>query len=248
MPGSADGQVHKIIRVVATSEHSWEDAARAGVAEATKTIRDLSTAEVVKADLLLGDGAIVRYRVKLEMAFQLDRSRLDPASDQTIHVRRYLVVANQTLPSAGLHELITEKDVTSQAEFHVLVPESYRTTVPIDPMSGVDPYAGTISDHDRLVALDEAEERLEAFRRAFVGLGARLTGEVGVGDPLSAVRRVMDRSDFDEIVVSTLPSGISRWLKLDLPSRLERQYGIPVTHLVQDTADGGHALDLDEQR
>ena len=228
------GQVFKNIRVVATSEVSWEDAARNGVAEAVKTIHDLRGATVVKADLVARDGGPLIYRVKLEMAFQLDRSR--SSTSEMVSVRRYLIIANRTLPSPGLAEVVTEKASVGPAEFHVLVPEGSRGAGADDPDDAGGPSPGE-GDRERLVALQEAEERLDAFRDRFADLGARLTAEVGLGDPLSATRRVMDRSSFDEIIVSTLPSGVSRWMKLDLPSRLERSYGLPVTHLVPD--DGG---------
>lgn len=233
MIGSANGQVHKIIRVVATSETSWEDAARAGVAEAMKTIHDLRSATVVKADMLLAEGGVARYRVKLEMAFQLDRSRLGDDGVAGVDVHRYLIVANHTLPSPALQQWVDAKEAIGPAEFHVLVPESNRPLVYTDPTGGVDPQMNHITDYDRLVALEEAEERLDAFRKSFAGRGSRLTGEVGVGDPVSAVQRVMDRAAFDEIVVATQPIGISRWFKLDLPARLERHFRLPVTHLVE---------------
>ncbi|MGI9596724.1 MAG: dodecin family protein, partial [Acidimicrobiales bacterium] len=211
------GQVHKVIRVIASSPDSWEDAARAAVNEAAKTIVDLDGATLVKADSVVRDGGIVSYRVKLEMGFRIDRSRPGAAGEAAVQVRRYLILANQTLPSAGLHELINEKVSTGNAEFHVLVPEGPRSPVYGDPLAPSDPVLVETVAHDRLVALQEAEERLDTFRVSFMHLGPGLTGEVGLGDPLAATRRVMERAVFDEIIVSTLPSGISRWLKMDLP-------------------------------
>ena len=233
---SRAGQVHKVIRVVATSEISWEDAARNGVAEAVKSIRDLRTANLVKADLVLHDGRVVRYRVKLEMAFQLDRSRPTADGAETEIVRRYLLVANQTLPSPGLAGVVEEKASIGPSEFHILVPEGPRAVVMHDAADGLVPQLAPVDDRERIRVLGEAEERLDAFRSRFADLGGRLSGEVGLGGPFTAVQRVMDRSSFDEIIVSTLPAGASRWLKLDLPSRLERAFGIPVTHLVPDAA------------
>ena len=233
MASGRSGQVHKIIRLVATSEDSWEDAARNAVAEASKTITDLGTARVVEADIAL-TGDTRRYRVKLEAAFQLDRSRLASDGESVVAVRRYLIVANRTLPSPQLAALIDERTATGPAEFHVLVPEGVRTPVAADPATGLDTHLVELAAADRLLALEEAEAKLDAFRTSYARLGAALTGEVGVGDPLTAARRVMGRATFDEIIVSTLPLGFSRWLKVDLPSRLERAFGLPVTHIVQE--------------
>jgi hypothetical protein len=57
-------------------------------------------------------------------------------------------------------------------------------------------------------------------------------GEVGDANPLLAVQDVMLRQDFDEIILSTLRPGLSRWLKLDLPDRLEAHVTIPVIHVL----------------
>jgi hypothetical protein len=79
------------------------------------------------------------------------------------------------------------------------------------------------------------EQALVRFRED----GIDATGEVGDGDPVLAVGDVLNRFDIDEIVVSTLPPGVSRWLKRDLPNRLRRRYGIPVTHVAMSPARTG---------
>ena len=228
-----DAQVDKVVRVVATSGISWEDAARVGVAEGARTITDLQVARVIESDLVITDGAIVRYRVTLEMTFQLDRSRVVDGSQDTITVRRYLVIANRTLPSAALHELVRERLANGPSEFHVLVPEPPSPITVGDATTGMIPLSPDDFGHQLLLGIQEAEDRLDVFMRAFRDLGAALSGEVGVGDPISSVRRVMERSSFDEIIVSTLPHGVSRWLKLDLPNRLQHHFPIPVISLVQ---------------
>jgi flavin-binding protein dodecin len=228
-----DGQVHKVIRIVATSARSWEEAARAGVAEATKTITDLQAAKLVESDIVVIDGSTARYRVKLELAFRLDRSRRLARSGEAVTVRRYLVIANQTLPSQTLRTLLEARLASGPAEFHVLVPEPPRLLLTGDPTTGIVGISPGEIEHQRLLGLAEAENRLEDFRREFAHLGGALSGEVGLGDPLSAAQRVLERSSFDEIIVSTLPTSVSRWLKMDLPNRLQRMVSIPVTQLVQ---------------
>ncbi|MFT7602206.1 MAG: flavin-binding protein dodecin [Acidimicrobiales bacterium] len=232
-------QVDKVIRVVATSELSWELAAQAAVDEAAKTVSDLRTATVLEADLVVRDGKVHRYRVKLEMAFQLDRSRQLGDLGTSLRVRRHLIIANQTLASPALLELVAERASIGPAEFHVLVPESsIPSAVPLEEAL-LEPRLVEKAAMDRLLALKEAEDRLDSFRLEFRHLDPPITGEVGLGDPMAAARRVMDRSSFDEVIVSTLPLGASRWLKMDLPSRLERAFGLPVVALMPPESEEG---------
>jgi hypothetical protein len=58
--------------------------------------------------------------------------------------------------------------------------------------------------------------------------GSQVEGIIGNSDPLVAVRDVLERAEFDEVIISTLPVHVSRWLRLDLPHRVE-QLGLPVT-------------------
>jgi flavin-binding protein dodecin len=231
MTRAVSGQVDKVIRITASSQTSWEDAARAGVAEAAKTIRDLQSAKLMKADLVVRDD-VLQYRVKLEMAFRLDRNRID-ATGMAVQVKRYLLVANQTLTSPALRRAVRERITASPAEFHVLVPQAPTPAIHTDPSGLIDPSLQEGIFSTRAVRRREAEERLGLFVDDIEALGGKVTGEVAVGDPLLAVRRVMERSSFDEIIVSTLPPGLSRWLRLDLPTRLARSFSVPITSLIQ---------------
>ena len=76
-------------------------------------------------------------------------------------------------------------------------------------------------------------ERLESAlgRMREAGL-ENVEGRVGDPDPVVAVMDVWDPMKFDEIIVSTLPTGSSRWLGLDLPHRLEKLTSVPVRHVV----------------
>ena len=64
------------------------------------------------------------------------------------------------------------------------------------------------------------------------GAGAEATGEVGDSSPFLAVDDAMRHRDVDGVIVTTLPVGLSRWLKLSLPERIERRHHVPVTHIV----------------
>ena len=44
-----------------------------------------------------------------------------------------------------------------------------------------------------------------------------------------AIEKAVAEHQFDEIILSTLPPGISRWLALDLPSRVRRKIDVPLT-------------------
>ena len=51
-------------------------------------------------------------------------------------------------------------------------------------------------------------------------------------NPLTAINETWDPSKYDALVVSTLPTGASKWLQIDLPHRAERITGVPVEHVV----------------
>src|SRR5919108_1122437 len=79
----------------------------------------------------------------------------------------------------------------------------------------------------------EARTRLEAaLERMREGGLENVEGRVGDPDPVVAVMDMWDPMKFDEIIVSTLPTGSSRWLGLDLPHRLEKLTAVPVTHVI----------------
>ncbi len=235
-PHADSARVDKVTCIVASSPVSWADAARNAVAEASKTIHGLATARLIDTDVLVRDNTTV-FRVKLEIQFQLDRNRTDTAGEQ-VQVRRYLIVANQTLAAEGLEQLVREKVALSAAEFHVLVPQA-ASTATVDRSGLISPnMQDRIIDRHNL-AVSEAEQRLKSFRVTFADLGSSLTAEIATGDPVAAIRRIMERASFDEIILSTLPEGKSRWRKLDLPTKIERAFDLPLTTLVQGEPQNG---------
>ena len=64
--------VYKIIELVGTSSESWEKAAAAAVARASKTLRDLRIAEVEQLDMQIEEGKIVAYRAKVKLSFKYE--------------------------------------------------------------------------------------------------------------------------------------------------------------------------------
>ncbi len=230
-----DEPVFRVVRLVSTSADSWEDAARRGVAEAAKSNPGLTSATVIEADTLIADEGVARYRLRLELSVRVDRERPSPvAGEAPVEVKRYLIVANRTLAGDIIPGLVAERAEAGPAEFHLLVPatrskETQRLLTGVaDPMSGY-----TVVSPDDLAAArvrdrDQAEERLASFLVRLSDFRQQLTSEVAGHDPFAAIGRVLERSAFDEIIISTLPSGVSRWLKMDLPSRVERAYGLPV--------------------
>jgi len=65
--------VYKIIELVGTSDTSWEDAAKAAVETAGKTLRDLRVAEVVKLDMTVQNGKIKAYRARINVSFKYQK-------------------------------------------------------------------------------------------------------------------------------------------------------------------------------
>jgi hypothetical protein len=129
-----------------------------------------------------------------------------------------LVVAHQTAATAPLLDAVRERAAQGPARFHLVVPSR-----PHGLDKVMDP-----ADHGR----DEAQRTLEdALPKLSDAAGEAVTGEVGDSEPLMAIQDALTRGDYQEIVISTLPLGISRWLKLDVISKA-RALGPPVTHVL----------------
>ncbi len=71
--------VYKVIELVGTSTDSWEKAAKAAVDRAAKTLRDLRVAEVISQDLVITDGKVEAYRVKVKVSFKFEGASRRPA-------------------------------------------------------------------------------------------------------------------------------------------------------------------------
>lgn len=128
---------------------------------------------------------------------------------------RVLVVAHKTAATQPLLDAVRERAQRGKATFTLLVPNTthglHKVVDPEDQGGG------------------EAEGVIE---RALPGLsdaaGTPVEGIVGDPDPMSAIQDAVNLRGFDEVIVSTLPTKVSVWLKLDLPSKVGG-LGLPVT-------------------
>jgi hypothetical protein len=150
-------------------------------------------------------------------------------------VRRYLVVANQTLGGDALLEQLTTRAKAHPSHFHVLVPATHSADYPTTART----FAATTPGHPSLGPTDErglaqARWRLRRALEQLERLGVAASGELGDPDPVEAVTALLSREQFDEAIVSTLPSSMSRWLGMDLPRWIERRWRLPVTTVVVD--------------
>lgn len=155
--------------------------------------------------------------------------------------RRCLVVANQTIGGPDLREAIRARIDEGTSRFLVLVPAtSSRDQARHTGGSEAEPGDARPTPSPEVAPSDEqgvalASKRLDAVLDALRDEGCDAHGEVGPADPESAVHDLLRREHVDEILVATLPPGISRWLNVDLPGRLRRQYHLPVTTVVTRT-------------
>src|ERR1700759_1762134 len=82
--------------------------------------------------------------------------------------------------------------------------------------------------------LDLARERMARSGTALRGVGVDVRAEVGDPDPNMAIEDALRTFPADEIVISTLPPGESRWLEHDVVERTRREVDLPMTHVVVD--------------
>jgi hypothetical protein len=128
---------------------------------------------------------------------------------------RVLVVANKTAATPALLEAVRQRAAKGPCEFTLLVPN---TTHGLHTL--VDPEDQSQSEAETVIEL--AIPLLEQ------AAGAPVDAMVGVPEPLAAIQDAVNLHGFDELIISTLPTRVSKWLKLDLPSKASG-LGLPVT-------------------
>jgi hypothetical protein len=128
---------------------------------------------------------------------------------------RVLVVANRTAATPALLDAVRERAARGSCAFTLLVP---------NPVRGID-RATDPEDHDRSEGAAVLELALPLLADA---AGGPVEGRVGDAEALAAIQDAVNLGDFDEIIISTLPTRVSRWLHLDLPRKVAG-LGLPVT-------------------
>jgi hypothetical protein len=133
-------------------------------------------------------------------------------------MRRYLIVANQTLLGDPLLARVRQCLDAGPCQFHIVVPATHAPG-----------RAAQLDSRDHAYAEARLEEGLTRFRT----LGADVVGEVGDRRAFDAIRdAIRNAPPFDEIILSTLPPGMSRWLHQDLPHRVHRAFELPTSTVV----------------
>jgi hypothetical protein len=127
---------------------------------------------------------------------------------------RVLIVAHRTAATPPLLAAVRERAAQGPCAFTLLVPRPYWDA---------DTEEAALTLELALPLLDEAA-------------GAHVEGVIGDTDPFVAVQGALQRTRFDEIIVSTLPTHVSHWLRMDLPARV-RRLGVPVTVVTASRRD-----------
>ncbi len=140
---------------------------------------------------------------------------------------RVLVVAHKTAATPALLDAVRARATRGSCSFTLLVPNAahglHRVVDPEDQGAGS---AQAVLDR-ALPLLGEAA-------------GMQVQGIVGDSDPMAAVQDAINLIGFDEIIVSTLSPRLSRWLRLDLPSKVAGM-GLPVTTVTPRDTAAAHA-------
>jgi len=142
-------------------------------------------------------------------------------------VRRFVVIANQTLGCAPLIAAIDELQKAEPTALHLLAPVTRTEGEHQWDYPAIDrlvPDAATIAK-----ALAEGRLANELHRLRSAGVTA--DGEVVDADPVQRLQELVSEQPFDGVVVCTLPTHLSRWLHTDLPHRVARATDLPLTHV-----------------
>jgi hypothetical protein len=117
-----------------------------------------------------------------------------------------LVVANRTVDSPELLGAIKERAERGPVHATMLVPAAWSERA-------------------------QAERRMQSAVASLNAGGVPAEGMLGDADPIVAVQEAWDPGRYDEVVVSTLTEGASRWLQIDLPHRVARLTDCQVKHV-----------------
>src|SRR3954447_26265648 len=128
---------------------------------------------------------------------------------------RVLVVAHRTAATPALLTTVRERAARGPCAFTLLVPNVAHGLHPVVDAGDRPADAAQAVLELRLPLLEEAA-------------GGPVEGLVGAPEPLNAIADAVNLRGYDEIIVSTLPARVSRWLRLDLPSKVSG-LGLPVT-------------------
>lgn len=131
---------------------------------------------------------------------------------------RVLVVANKTAATPALLEAVRERAARGPATFTLLVPNAAHGLHKL-----VDP-----EDQGRGEAESVIELAVPLLEQA---AGGPVDSMIGVPEPLAAIQDAINVHGFDELIISTLPQRVSKWLHIDLPAKAAG-LGLPVTTVV----------------
>ena len=136
---------------------------------------------------------------------------------------RVLVVANKTAATPALITAVRERAARGPARFTLLVPNTaHGLHKLVDPEDQGDTEAQTTLE----LAIPLLEE----------AAGSSVEGMIGDPEPLAAIQDAINIHGFEELIISTLPQRVSKWLKLDLPSKAAG-LGLPVTTVIASSRE-----------
>jgi len=143
-------------------------------------------------------------------------------------MRRYVIVANQTLGGEQLAAKLAECMGAGACRFYLAVPVTQIEGYSAWGAGSIEGYVPNAYKIARVPAEGRLQHELVRLRDA----GADADGEVVEPMPVDAIRKIVEREQTEEVIVSTLPRRLSRWLVMDLPHRIRRATDLPVTHVV----------------
>lgn len=135
--------------------------------------------------------------------------------------KKVLVVANQTSAGPALRAELLRRNKEGPHAFTLIVP----ATPPREHLVWTDDEASEI-----------AERQLELALSLLQGEGLEVDGRVGDASPALAIADALLSDSYQEIILSTLPPGVSKWLKQDLPDRLRRRFDVALTVVEAEAA------------